>query len=98
MPNGKDKILYFVEYNWDWVGVNHGSIKINGILVDRLSTAFVNNPFAAHYNSKRNSRYVATRVPKELIDPIEAFLTVEIDMRIQQSGFYFREAGTHDYM
>ena len=58
----------------------HTSIKINGNVADRLSTGFVNNPFASHYNSKLYSRYIGTRVPKEWIKSTDNFITVTIDM------------------
>jgi hypothetical protein len=30
VPSGKDKLLYIVEHNNNWVGIMHGSVTING--------------------------------------------------------------------
>lgn len=61
--SGKDKIVYLIDYNDNWIGIMHGNVKINGNSAERFRTSWVNNPFAAHYNSKLSSRYMGTRVP-----------------------------------
>ena len=98
VPNGKDKIVYIIEHNNNWAGTMHFSVTVNDKKVDRLSTAFVNNPFATHYNSKLYSRYLATRIPADYIKPGDNFISLKIDMSGTNNYIHFREAGTHDYM
>lgn len=76
----------------------HGTLTINGREAERFMTSFVNNPFAAHLNSKIYSRYLGTRVPADWIKDTDNFLTVKIDMTNANNQFWFREIGTHDYM
>jgi hypothetical protein len=95
VENGKDKLLYLIEHNNNWVGVMHSGVKINRKEADRFSTGWT-NPFATHFNSKFYDRYVALRVPKELIKAGDLFLDVEISMRDQDHHIHFREMGTHD--
>ena len=98
VPSGKDKIVYLNEHNNDWLGTMHGSVTINGRIAERFMTSYVNNPFAAHMNSKIYSRYMATRIPAEWISPNDNFITLRIDMTNMNHYIYLREAGTHDYM
>jgi len=91
--NGKDKILYIIEHNNNWLGTMHSTVKVNGVQVSRFRTSF-QNPFAVNYNSKLYQRYIATIVPKELVN--SNFLNVEINMANQDNHIHFREVGTHD--
>jgi hypothetical protein len=67
VPSGKDKIVYIIEHNNNWVGVMHGDVQINGNKAERFRTSWTNNPFATHFNSKQYSRYLGTRVPADWI-------------------------------
>ena len=80
VPNGKDKIVYLVKSNNNWVGVMHLSVTINGKSAERFRTSYGNNLFATHYNSKLYTRCIATYVPAEWIKPNDNFLTVRIVM------------------
>jgi hypothetical protein len=95
VPSGKDKLLYFVmAYNM-W-GANernsHVYINVNGRVVERLRATY-ENPFSRHYRS--NHPYMACRIPKELINPSDKFLTVSVNVQRNES-FMIREIGTHD--
>ncbi len=94
--SGKDKLLYIVEHNDNWTGNNHNAIKANGVLIERLKSSYNQNPFATHCNNKLYDRYLASRVPKELLDPNSNFVKIEIDMRNMNIRVHFREVGTHD--
>ena len=95
LPSGRDKLLYIVEHNNSWVGTIHNGITVNGTAIERFRTTY-NNPFARHWNGKFYERYVAARVPKELIGN-SRYLDVRIDLSMQISaGLNFRELGTHD--
>jgi|GEM_PF-1954526 len=105
--SGRDKLLYMVEYNSDWNGCMHSSITVNGQSLDTISTnqrerflASYDNPFARHWNSKAYNRYIAARIPANLIpkptDDPQLLLSVRIDMSKQNAGLSFREMGTHD--
>jgi hypothetical protein len=95
LSNGKDKILYIVEYNNNWTGSMHGSVRVNNKEVERFRTTFW-NPFAAHFNGKLYDRYLATYVPASLIPSHAKFITVTIDMTQSNNHIHFREIGTHD--
>jgi hypothetical protein len=58
--------------------------------------ATYDNPFARHWNSKVNARYIAARIPSSLIPQDARFLDVKIDMSKQNMSIKFREIGTHD--
>ncbi len=96
-PSGKDKLLYLIEYNSNWLGTMHTSIKVNGTPIERFRTSYGNNPFATHFNSKYFDRYMAALVPNSLIPKDALFIKVEIDMRQQNEHIYYREVGTHDF-
>jgi hypothetical protein len=97
VPSGKDKLLYFVEYNNNWDSVFYAGITVNSKSVEGLRTTYL-NPFATHFNSKFYQRYMATRIPKELIADDAKFLTVYVDMSLSDTTIYFREIGTHDWI
>ena len=96
--SGKDKLLYLIEQNNNWIGIMHTNIYVNGVIIERFRTSY-DNPFARHYNTKIYSKYIAANVPKELIGKNDKFISVKIDMTNQNNGLNinFREVGTHDY-
>ena len=47
IASGKNKLLYFVEHNNNWVGTMHGSVRVNNYDNERLRTSY-HNPFATH--------------------------------------------------
>jgi len=94
--SGKDKLVYLVEHNNNWVGVQHGRVYVNGQEVERLRTTY-RNPFATHFNSKFYNRYIATRIPANLIQQGDRFIKLRIDMTPCNHHIHFREIGTHDY-
>jgi hypothetical protein len=104
---GRDKLLYLVEHNSDWNGCMHTGITINDTPLPERFLASYDNPFARHWNSKFYNRYIAARIPAELIPQPSAdkapLLKVQIDLSFQQpitkdapTGIHFREMGTHD--
>jgi len=94
--SGKDKLLYLIEHNANWIGTMHTNIYANDVIIDKFRSSY-DNPFARHHNSKAFSRYVATKIPNELIKKEDKFVTIKIDMTLQNTDFHFREIGTHDY-
>jgi hypothetical protein len=104
---GRDKLLYLVEHNSDWNGCMHTGITINDTPLPERFLASYDNPFARHWNSKFYNRYIAARIPADLIPQPSAdkapLLKVQIDLSMQQpvtkdvpTGIHFREMGTHD--
>ena len=95
MPSGRDKLLYLIEHNNNWNGCMHNSIEVNGTQIERLMATY-DNPFARHWNSKFYERYIAARIPANLIRSNARHLNVKINMSTQNNHIYFREIGTHD--
>ncbi|MEZ2251103.1 hypothetical protein [Microcoleus sp.] len=98
VPSGRDKLLYLVEHNNDWNGCMHSGITVNGNPIERFLATY-DNPFARHWNSKFYQRYIAARIPADLIPKtsnLTTYLSVKIDMSKQNSIIHFREIGTHD--
>ncbi|MCP3923907.1 MAG: hypothetical protein GY714_15115 [Desulfobacterales bacterium] len=95
VSSGRDKLLYLVEHNNDWNGCMHRSITVNGKKIERFLSTY-DNPFARHWNSKYFNRYIAARIPSKILPKTSGFLKVKIDMKKQNHGIHFREAGTHD--
>jgi hypothetical protein len=93
--NGNDKLLYIVEHNNNWNGIMHTKVTVNGVLIERFRASYI-NPFAMHINSKIYNRYIAAKVPKDLIKPGDNMLNVMIDMTNQNNHIHLREIGTHD--
>lgn len=97
--SGRDKLLYFGLDNAGWNNTSHGSITVNGTPIERLLSTY-DNPFARHWNSRFHDRYIAARIPAELIPKPTAdtppLLKVKIDRTLQDENIYFREIGTHD--
>lgn len=115
VPSGRDKLLYLIEHNNNWNGCSHTelSIKVGNkfVPIERFLSTY-DNPFARHWNSKLYQRYIAARIPANLVadalpvpqagDRTTQLLTVRIDLTKQSEGngwedrLYFREIGTHD--
>jgi len=90
--SGKDKMIYIVEHNNNWVGIMHTAVYVNGKMVDRLRTTW-RNPFALHHNGKFYSRYIATRIPASMILPTDHFLAVRIDMsEVTDANIFFQRS------
>jgi hypothetical protein len=94
--SGKDKLVYSVEVNDNWQGATHGDVWINGVQIERFKTTY-QNPFAIHFNSKLYNRYLAARIPANLIRNDDKFVRLKIDLSKDNNHFHFRELGTHDY-
>jgi len=94
--SGRDKLLYVVEHNNNWLGTMHTNLTVNGVQVERFRTTY-DNPFATHYNSKLYDRYIAARIPADLIKKEDKFVTVKIQMTLSDHHIHFREVGTHDF-
>ena len=58
--------------------------------------ASYDNPFARHWSSKIYERYIAVRVPANLIKSADRSLKLQIDMSRTSEQIHFREIGTHD--
>ena len=96
VKSGKDKLLYIIEHNNQWDGASHASVSVNGKPVERLRATY-DNPFARHFNSKIYNRFIAAKVPNDLVTD-SPFIEVTIDMRGMSQNIYFREIGTIDYI
>jgi hypothetical protein len=95
----RNKIFYIIEHNSTW-GPSMISIELkkDGVYtkIGNLYTTF-NNPFARHFNSKPYQRYYGMVIPKDkLIGITENFMTLRINVPLNNYHFYFREVGTHD--
>lgn len=98
--SGRDKLLYLIEFNLDGSnGCGHTGITVNNTPIERLLGTY-DNPFARHWGNKVANRYIAARIPAELIPKPSAdsppVLTVKFDLSMQDSRIHFREVGTHD--
>lgn len=99
VPSTKDKLLYFIEHNSNWNGSMHTAVEVKGAdgktyPLERFMATY-DNPFARHWDSKSYNRYIATRIPAELVGN-QRYVSVWIDLRKQNREFNFREIGTHD--
>jgi hypothetical protein len=97
VPSGKDKLVYIAEHNNNWLGVMHGDVKVNDVSIERFRTSYT-NPFATHFNSKIYSRYMAAKIPADLIKNDDKFIKLEIDMTNCEGDLHFREIGSHDFI
>ncbi|MEG3839843.1 hypothetical protein [Microcoleus sp. herbarium14] len=98
VPSGRDKLLYIVEHNNQWNGCMHSGITVNGNPIQRFRATY-DNPFARHWNSKFYERYIAARIPANMIPKtsnLTTYLSVRIDMSKQNNHIHVREIGTHD--
>jgi len=95
--SGKQKIVYIVEHNNNWVGTMHGYVRVNDQTVERFRTSYT-NPFAINWNSKFYARYVATTFPASITKNTDKFIKLTIDLSGSNADMYFREIGTHDYI
>jgi len=96
IPSGRDKLVYIIEHNSTWLGTMHGDFWVGNQKVERFRTTY-RNPFATHFNSKLYDKYIAARVPSNLIAQDQKFLDCKIDMTFSDHNIHFREIGTHDY-
>jgi len=94
--SGKDKMIYIVQHNDNWVGTMHTGVYVNGKPVDRFRTSW-SNPFQRHQDGKFYCRYMGTRIPAKMISPNDRFLELRVDMTTSNNHLYFREIGTHDF-
>lgn len=96
VENGRDKLLYLVERSQYDTRSAHTGITVNGRPIERLLDTY-DNPFARHWNSKIYDRYLAARIPANMIPAGSRYLDVRFDMSKQNGfGLRFREIGTHD--
>lgn len=95
VPSGNDKLIYAMEHNSNWVGTGHVDLKANDQPIERFRTTY-NNPFQRNFNGKIYSRYIAARVPANLIKPSDKFIKLTINMQPTNHNLYLREIGSHD--
>ena len=97
--SGKNKIIYIVEHNNNWVGIMHGAVTVNDQAVERFRTSY-QNPFARHINGKLYNRYIATWFPPSVMASNYGakFVKLQIDLSVADTSIFFREIGTHDYI
>jgi len=74
----------------------HTGLWVNNQPIERFRTSY-QNPFAVHYNSKIYQRYLAAKIPKELINVDDKFINLKVDMSRSNAAIHFRELGTHDW-
>jgi hypothetical protein len=94
--SGRDKLVYMVEHNNNWIGTMHADVRVGGEMIERFRTTY-NNAFATHYNSKFYDRYIAARIPAHLIQPGQKFVELRVNMAMSDHHIHIREAGTHDF-
>eukprot|EP00340_Litonotus_pictus_P007622 CAMPEP_0170518760 /NCGR_PEP_ID=MMETSP0209-20121228/4377_1 /TAXON_ID=665100 ORGANISM="Litonotus pictus, Strain P1" /NCGR_SAMPLE_ID=MMETSP0209 /ASSEMBLY_ACC=CAM_ASM_000301 /LENGTH=408 /DNA_ID=CAMNT_0010804437 /DNA_START=38 /DNA_END=1264 /DNA_ORIENTATION=- len=96
ISNGTDKMLYFITHNDAWdQGIYN--VMVNNSKIERPRTDYF-NAFSRHHNSKPYERYIACKVPKELLKAEDRFIDVQIDMtQWHTHPIYIRSIGTHDY-
>jgi hypothetical protein len=92
---GKDKLVYFVEFDQPANYDSHGKVYANGVEIERFRTTYC-NPFATHFNGKFDQRYLAARIPADVIRPNDLFVTIKIDTTKSDGNLNIREMGTHD--
>jgi hypothetical protein len=95
VPSGRDKLVYAMEHNNNWLGTGHVSLSVNDKPIERFRTSY-NNPFARNFNGKMYSRYIAAKIPASYIAPTDRFIKLTINMTGTNHNLYFREVGTHD--
>lgn len=92
VPSGRDKLLFMILHNDGWNGATHTGITVTvqgkDIPVERFLSTY-DNPFARHWNSKVGFRYMAARIPAQIVadalqqtgttDRMTQYLSVKID-------------------
>jgi len=96
VPNGKNKIVYCVDHNNNWMSLMHGAVTINGKTVERFRGSYM-NPFARNVDGKIYAKYYATWFPASYYESTDVFITLTVDMTLAEQPNRFRECGTHDY-
>jgi hypothetical protein len=96
VPSDRDKLLYLIEHNANWNGCSHTglSIKIGKDYqpIERFLATY-DNPFARHWNSKFYNRYLAARIPADMItkalnitksdDRMTQLISIKVDLTLQ---------------
>jgi hypothetical protein len=106
VPSSRDKLLYLIEHNADtWGGCLHTglSIKIGDTYqpIERFLATY-DNPFARHWNSRTYNRYIAARIPADMIaealgitdpdDRITQLIKIKVDLTFQgEEGSKFED-------
>lgn len=93
VPSDEDKILYFILpqlFSYDYLF----DIYVNDIILARPKFSF-SNPFATHYINS-NFKFMATIIPKKIINSKDKFVKVELDIVGKSSYVEFKEIGTFD--
>jgi hypothetical protein len=95
VPSGKDKLVYMVEHNNNWLGTGHTDLSANDKPIERFRSTY-DNPFARNFNSKLYMRYIAAKIPAGYISPTDKFVKITLNMTGTNHNIYIREMGTHD--
>ncbi|TYQ31001.1 hypothetical protein [Pseudanabaena sp. UWO310] len=96
VPSGRDKLLYLINHNDYWNGVLHTglSIKIGDTYqpIERFLATY-DNPFARHWSSRFYNRYIAARIPADMItkalnltnsnDRMTQLISIKVDLTKQ---------------
>ena len=96
IPNGKDKLLYYIAHNNNW-DETISNVLVNYKPIERFKTTYV-NPFSIHINSKIYQRYYAAKISKDYYGENDRFVKVTFDTTtLSLNHFYFRGFGSHDF-
>lgn len=96
MGNGKDKLVYLIEHNNNWAGTNHTAVTVNNTPIERFMATY-DNPFYRHWTGKYFARYIAARIPGNLLPTGTRWFSLRIDRsKLSGESLWFREIGTHD--
>ncbi len=92
--NNHDKIFYLVEINRNFqIGIIN--VSINNVIIGNLYSSF-DNPFATHFNTGYQNRYLGIVIPKANLPLNDNFITITLNIPNNNDGLYIREIGTHD--
>jgi hypothetical protein len=92
--NNRDKIFYLVEANRNFQ-TSIINVSINNVIIGNLYTTF-DNPFATHFNSSFENRYLGIIIPKVNLPLNDNFITITLNIPNNNDGVYVREIGTHN--
>ena len=65
--------------------------------IDNFTTTY-DNPFARYFNSHKNNRYIATKIPATLIKSNFIRVILQGQTATSGTGLMIREIGTHDLL
>ena len=96
VPSERDKLLYLIGHNDNWNSCLHTglSLKIGDAYqpIERFLATY-DNPFARHWNSKSYNRYLAARIPADMIvkalkltdpnDRMTQLISIKVDLTLQ---------------